>query len=125
MATITRAEARMESVDVPECVRNMAELLQGSIGPGIQINTHFPLRIRAAMVDANQLELAILNLAVNARDAMPDGGTLTIAAQKVRIGPDDASGLKPGEYIGLSVTDTGEGMDEETLNRAVEPFFTT
>ena len=56
---------------------------------------------------------------------MLEGGTLTIAAQKVQIGPDDASGLKPGEYICLSVTDTGEGMDEETLKRAVEPFFTT
>jgi CheY-like chemotaxis protein len=115
----------MEPVDVPERVRNMAELLQGSIGPDIQINTQFPLRIRPAVVDANQLELAILNLAVNARDAMPDGGTLTIAAQEVRIGPDHPSGLKPGEYICLSVTDTGEGMDEETLKRAVEPFFTT
>jgi CheY-like chemotaxis protein len=125
LAFARRQELKMEPVDVPERVRNMAELLQGSIGPGIQINTHFPLRIRPAMVDANQLELAILNLAVNARDAMPDGGTLTIAAHEVRIGPDDASGLKPGEYIGLSVTDTGEGMDEETLNRAVEPFFTT
>jgi CheY-like chemotaxis protein len=125
LAFARRQELRMEPVDVPERVRNMAELLQGSIGPDIQINTQFPLRIRPAVVDANQLELAILNLAVNARDAMSEGGTLTIAAQDVRIGQNDPSGLKPGEYICLSVTDTGEGMDEETLKRAAEPFFTT
>jgi CheY-like chemotaxis protein len=125
LAFARRQELKMEPVDVPERVRNMAELLQGSIGPGIEINTRFPLRIRPAVVDANQLELAVLNLAVNARDAMPAGGTLTIAAQEARIGADDPSGLKPGEYICLSVTDTGEGMDEETLKRAVEPFFTT
>jgi CheY-like chemotaxis protein len=125
LAFARRQELKMELVDVPERVRNMAELLQGSIGADIQINTQFPLRIKPAIVDANQLELAILNLAVNARDAMSGGGALTIAAQEVRIGPDDPSGLKPGEYICLSVTDTGEGMDEETLKRAVEPFFTT
>ena len=125
LAFARRQELKMEPVDVTERVRNMAEILQGAIGPSVQINTQFPLRIRPAVVDANQLELAILNLAVNARDAMLDGGTLTIAAQEVRVGPDDPSGLKPGDYIRLSVIDTGEGMDEQTLARAVEPFFTT
>jgi PAS domain S-box-containing protein len=125
LAFARRQELKTEPVDVTERVRNMAEILQGAIGPNVQINSQFPLRIRPAVVDANQLELAILNLAVNARDAMPEGGTLTIAAQEVCVGPDDPSGLKPGDYIRLSVTDTGEGMDEQTLARAVEPFFTT
>jgi PAS domain S-box-containing protein len=125
LAFARRQELKMAPVDLPERVRNMAEILQRSIGPDIQINTQFPLRIRPAVVDANQLELAVLNLAVNARDAMPEGGTITIAAHEVRIRPSDPNGLKPGEYVCLSVTDTGEGMDEETLARAVEPFFTT
>ncbi|HEX2134348.1 MAG TPA: PAS domain S-box protein [Microvirga sp.] len=125
LAFARRQELKTERVDVPALVHNMAEILQRSIGPGIEINTQFPLRIRPALVDANQLELALLNLGVNARDAMPDGGTITIAAHEVFIGAGDPSGLKPGDYICLSVTDTGEGMDQETLSRAVEPFFTT
>src|SRR3712207_3235179 len=77
LAFARRQELKTEAVDVPKLVRNMAEILQGAIGPNIQINTQFPLRIRPAVVDANQLELAVLNLAVNARDAMPEGGTIT------------------------------------------------
>ena len=77
------------------------------------------------LADANQLELALLNLAVNARDAMPDGGAITIAAREETLAAGDAGGLAPGRYVCLSVTDTGEGMDEETLARAIEPFFTT
>jgi CheY-like chemotaxis protein/anti-sigma regulatory factor (Ser/Thr protein kinase) len=77
------------------------------------------------LADTNQLEMALLNLAVNARDAMPAGGQIVIAAQAKTIRPDDGSGLKPGGYIRLTVSDTGTGMDEETLRRAMEPFFTT
>jgi CheY-like chemotaxis protein len=77
------------------------------------------------MVDANQLEMAILNLAVNARDAMENGGTLTIAAQRGCLGTGSPVTLAPGAYIQLSVGDTGVGMDEDTLKRAVEPFFST
>ena len=88
------------------------------------MDTRFPLRIAPALADANQLELAVLNLMVNARDAMPEGGRVTVEAREevVRANP---SSLKPGVYVCLSVTDTGEGMDQETLGRAVEPFFTT
>jgi signal transduction histidine kinase len=67
----------------------------------------------------------LLNLVVNARDAMPDGGTITIAGQEQTIGSDHISGLAPGRYVCLSVSDTGHGMDEATLARAMEPFFTT
>lgn len=77
------------------------------------------------MADANQLEMAILNLAVNARDAMPDSGVLTISAARTSVQPGHRSKLRPGHYVCLSVKDTGTGMDEATLARAVEPFFST
>jgi len=125
LAFARRQDLKAESVDVPGLVRGMADLLQRSLGPMVQIETHFPLRLSCALVDANQLELALLNLAVNARDAMPQGGVITIAAREKTIGPGHASGLSPGRYISLSVRDTGEGMDEATLARATEPFFTT
>jgi len=78
-----------------------------------------------ARVDPNQLELAILNLSVNARDAMPDGGPLTILAEQVAIGPRSTPKMKPGLYVRLSVIDAGCGMEAETLARAVEPFYST
>jgi CheY-like chemotaxis protein len=82
-------------------------------------------RLPAAVADANQLEMALLNLAVNARDAMPDGGTLTISAGVEEVEARQSSRLKPGPYVRLSVADTGVGMDQEVLARAAEPFFST
>src|SRR3982750_4597973 len=125
LAFARRQDLKTEPVDVPGLVREMADLLQRSIGPAVQIETHFPLRLAPALVDANQLELALLNLVVNARDAMPEGGSISIAAREKVVGSDASGGLPPGHYVCLSVTDTGEGMDEATLARAVEPFFTT
>ena len=125
LAFARRQELTIGPVDVPDLVRGMADLLQRSIGPTILVNTQFPLQLSPALVDANQLELALLNLAVNARDAMPEGGTITIGARETQIGADAVGGLAPGRYISLTVTDTGEGMDERTLARAAEPFFTT
>jgi CheY-like chemotaxis protein len=78
-----------------------------------------------AVADANQLEMAILNLAVNARDAMPDGGILTISAARESVRPGHRSKLRQGHYVRLSVADTGIGMDQVTLARAIEPFFST
>ncbi|QFR33029.1 MHYT domain-containing protein [Ancylobacter sp. TS-1] len=131
LAFARRQDLRPEPVDVPDLVLGMAEMLRRSIGPSVRIETRFPLGLPHARVDANQLELALLNLAVNARDAMPDGGTITIAAGErvVAVGDADAEAgseaLRPGRYFCLSVSDTGAGMDEETLARAAEPFFTT
>ncbi|ACL61383.1 hybrid sensor histidine kinase/response regulator [Methylobacterium nodulans] len=125
LAFARRQELTTGPLDVPELVRGMADLLQRSIGPNIQVGTRFPLQLPLASADPNQLELALLNLAVNARDAMPQGGTITIAAQEERVGTSEIAGLAPGRYVQLSVTDTGEGMDERTLAQAVEPFFTT
>jgi CheY-like chemotaxis protein len=84
-----------------------------------------PASLPPAKADPNQLELAILNLAVNARDAMPDGGTITISLDKATAAPGDASELAVGDYLRIRVADTGTGMEEETLKRAVEPFFST
>lgn len=112
-------------VDVKGLVHGMADLLRSSLGALIRIETRFPMALAAAHVDANQLELALLNLAVNARDAMPGGGELTISAREEQVRPGAATGLPMGSYVVLSVTDTGEGMDEATLTRAMEPFFTT
>jgi len=78
-----------------------------------------------AKADPNQLEMALLNLAVNARDAMPEGGKLTVTARRESVRAQHASGLKPGHYVRLGVGDTGAGMDEDTRKRAVEPFFST
>ena len=128
LAFARRQALEPEPVELPELVRGMSELLQRSLDPAVRIHTQFPLQLSRALVDANQLELVLLNLAVNARDAMPDGGRLTISATEERIGvprqhgPD---GLPAGKYVCLSVTDTGIGMDAATLARATEPFFTT
>ena len=113
-----------EVVGVSELVRGMTELLQRSIGPSFNIETRFPISLKPVKVDANQLELALLNLTLNARDAMPDGGEIILAAREESVG-DDHADLEAGQYVRVSVTDTGEGMDEETLRRATEPFFTT
>jgi PAS domain S-box-containing protein len=123
LAFARRQDLKVEAVDVANLVRDMSELVQTSIGPTVQIETRFPLPLAAAQADPNQLELAILNLIVNARDAMPDGGTITVSARQEIVR--DANGLPPGEYVCVSVQDNGQGMDEDTLARAAEPFFTT
>jgi len=103
----------------------MTEMLQRSLGPSVEIETRFPLALSAVRADSNQLELALLNLAVNARDAMRGGGSLIISAREEVVTAGHDSKLPPGAYVCLAVTDAGEGMDEETLRRAMEPFFTT
>jgi CheY-like chemotaxis protein len=100
-------------------------MLQRSLGQTISVETRFPLSLSPISADANQLEMALLNLAVNSRDAMPQGGRLIIAASEEALIAGNANNMKPGRYVRLSLTDTGEGMDEETLRRAGEPFFTT
>jgi CheY-like chemotaxis protein len=115
----------MEAVDLPVLVRGMTGLLQRSLGPSVQIETRFPLSLPPLHTDPAQLETVLLNLAVNARDAMPDGGTISIEAKSEVVGEKYGSPLAPGPYVRLSVADTGQGMDAETLARATEPFFTT
>jgi PAS domain S-box-containing protein len=123
LAFARRQELKLAALDVPDLVRGMTALLQSSLGSPVQIETHFPLKLPKVQADPNQLELAILNLAMNARDAMPNGGTIVIGARERTVG--DEPDLKSGHYLCVSVTDTGAGMDEATLKRAMEPFFTT
>ena len=124
LAFARRQDLNFELVDLPALVRGMADLLRQSLGPGIQIETRFPLSLKPVLADLNQVELALLNLAVNARDAMPGGGTVTISAREHRFDAKHGS-LEAGEYVCLALSDEGIGMDEATLERAMEPFFTT
>lgn len=112
-------------VDAGLLVRNMADLVASTTGPQIQVIVNAAPDLPAAMADPNQLEMALLNLAVNARDAMPEGGTLRIDAAARAVVERKAGEVSPGAYVVLSVTDSGIGMDEATLARAVEPFFST
>ncbi|MBI2736372.1 MAG: PAS domain S-box protein [Rhodospirillales bacterium] len=123
LAFARRQQLDLRPVDLVELTRGMRDLLQRSLGPQIAIETRFPLALDNVMADPHQLETALLNLAINARDAMPAGGILTIAARNEAAA--DNAGLRPGRYVRLSLRDTGEGMDAETLARATEPFFTT
>ncbi|MBU4435021.1 MAG: response regulator, partial [Alphaproteobacteria bacterium] len=123
LAFARKQELKMAAVDVPTLVRGMMTFLDRAIGSTIEVSIRFPGGLPRAHTDPYQLESALMNLVVNARDAMPDGGTLTITASLHKV---DAGGeLAPGDYLRLSVADTGEGMDEATIARATEPFFTT
>jgi signal transduction histidine kinase len=128
LAFARRQELKPETVDVLRLIAGMEDLLCRAIGPAVMLGKHLPADLPPVRVDANQLELAILNLAVNARDAMPLGGSLSIVGSEQLIAPGDANApreLPPGAYVRLEVVDTGLGMDEATLARATEPFFTT
>jgi len=124
LAFARRQELRPEPVDVQQLAESMAEMLQRSLGPTIQIEMDFDPNLALISVDPNQLELAILNLALNARDAMPDGGRLRVSGQRETV-TSGLPSLHDGDYVRLTVTDTGTGMDEATLKRCSEPFFTT
>jgi CheY-like chemotaxis protein/two-component sensor histidine kinase len=112
-------------VDVRRLVSELADLIASTTGPRIDVRVELSDDLPPALADANQLEMALLNLAVNARDAMPDGGVLTISASRETVRLSRSAKLPPGHYVRLSVKDTGSGMDEATLTRAVEPFFST
>jgi PAS domain S-box-containing protein len=127
LAFARRQELKLEAVEVQKLIPDMLDFLRQSVGPSISIVVDILPDVHPVKIDANQLELALMNLAVNARDAMPKGGALTIACRDER-----ASGLNGlpkalprGEYVRISVADTGEGMSETTLAKAMEPFFTT
>jgi signal transduction histidine kinase/ActR/RegA family two-component response regulator len=126
LAFSRRQELKPEPVDVPHLVNGMKELLERALGHGVELRTEFSSRLPPALVDANQLELALLNVALNARDAMPSGGTLTISADEdAQTGNAADAPLEPGDYVRIVIVDTGIGMDEATLAKATEPFFTT
>ncbi len=119
----------IRSVDINRLVQNMSELLRRTIGEKVRIETVLAGGLWRAAIDPNQLENAIVNLAVNARDAMPDGGRLTIETANAYL--DEAyvaaagTDVAKGQYVMLAVSDTGTGMNRQTMERAFEPFFTT
>jgi signal transduction histidine kinase/CheY-like chemotaxis protein len=112
-------------VDIGALVTNMAGLVASTTGPQIEVVVDVGERLSPATADPNQIEMALLNLCVNARDAMPEGGTIRISVSTEAIAHRHCSGLEPGRYVRLSVADTGTGMDRATLAKAVEPFFST
>jgi len=125
LAFARRQDLKVDRVNLPQLLAGMSDLVQRSIGPEWPISTNFPLRLPFIRADANQLEMALLNLIVNARDATPGGGPILISASKEVLADDPATKLPAGHYVRLVITDRGTGMDEETVRRAAEPFFTT
>ncbi|KQN10003.1 histidine kinase [Sphingobium sp. Leaf26] len=114
--------------DPDELVAGMSDMLHRTLGETIRVTTIETPQSWPIEVDVNQMENALLNLAVNARDAMPGGGELTIEVANCRVDADQAAqygDLSPGAYVMIAVSDTGEGMDAQTLAQAIEPFFTT
>jgi CheY-like chemotaxis protein len=113
--------------NINQLIGGMEDLIRRTVGPSVHMEVIGPGGLWATLVDQNQLKNALLNLCINARDAMPDGGRLTIETAN-RWLDDRAAGareLKPGQYVSLSVTDTGTGMTREVIAHAFEPFFTT
>jgi signal transduction histidine kinase len=145
LAFSRRQELKPQAVDFAQLVRGMEELLKRALGTGIAFGSEFPADLPPVLVDANQLELALLNLALNARDAMTEGGSVKITARADTVSSpalpnqrqtgngtakplsDNMNGasLPPGDYVRVTIVDTGVGMDEVTLAKATEPFFTT
>ena len=125
LAFARRQELKTEAVDLAGVVASLTEFLSHTLGPTIAVQTHVPRGLPRARTDAGQLETALQNLALNARDAMPSGGTLTISARAERVETGQEAGLSAGAYVCIDVCDTGHGMDAATLGRATEPFFTT
>jgi signal transduction histidine kinase/ActR/RegA family two-component response regulator len=143
LAFSRRQELKPQAVDLAQLVHGMEELLKRAVGHGIAFSSEFPDDLPPVLVDANQLELALLNVALNARDAMADGGSVKITAEASAVESPATSrrraangtaksfngavdgALPPGDYVRIIVIDTGVGMDEITLAKATEPFFTT
>jgi PAS domain S-box-containing protein len=115
-------------VNADALAQSMEELIRRTVGPAIQVELRLQDGSWTVQCDPNQLENVLLNLAINARDAMPEGGRLIIGTQHARLSANDVvyeEGAEPGDFVEIAVTDTGVGMDEATLTRAFEPFFTT
>ncbi len=123
-----RQSLDLQPTDVTALVVGMEDLLHRSLGEQVTVETRLPAEIWAACTDANQLESALLNLCINARDAMPDGGKIVIETANTQLDEGyarDHPELEPGEYVALSVSDTGTGMAPAIVEKVFEPFFTT
>ena len=116
LAFARRQDLKSDAVDARTLVNGISDLIQRSLGPSVMLENRVPGSLPRIKADANQVEMALLNLTMNARDAMPNGGAIVLDAHLVH---------EPEELVCLSVTDTGIGMDEKTLKKAIEPFYTT
>lgn len=126
LAFARRQPLKVVSVDVAKTIAGLASLVASTSGPRIDLQLDLAHELPPVVADASQLELALLNLCVNARDAMQGGGTLTLSAVAVTLGSTGhPHAVEPGDYVRITVSDSGHGMDEATLARAVEPFFST
>ena len=125
LAFARRQPLQPQAVDIGQLILGMVDLVTSTSGPRIRVMVDVDHDLPAAFADSNQLEMALLNLAVNGRDAMPDGGTLRIAARLESRPTNPTLGLASGRYVCISVADTGVGMDAATAARATEPFFST
>ena len=124
LAFARRQDLKPESIALSDVVKGMVEMMSHSLDPNVRIAIDLPSDLPRVRIDRNQLELALLNLGLNARDAMPNGGELLVKARVADHAPLPDK-LAPGSYVHLSVIDSGLGMDAETLARASEPFFST
>ncbi|WP_455274233.1 PAS domain S-box protein [Rhizobium herbae] len=125
LAFSRKQELKVEAVDIPGLVDGMVEMLQRTLGSPIRVETELPSDLPKVLSDPNQLASAILNLSINARDAMPGGGRLVLGAVEKTISNGEMDNLPAGRYLCLLVRDSGEGMDKDTLAKATTPFFTT
>ena len=128
LAFSRRQTLRPSPIDVAELLASFRDLLARTLGASIEVRVQADDALPMVLADSGQLETALLNLAVNARDAMPDGGALTIQGVEVMLSQDSGAGadeVRAGHYVRLSVSDTGTGMSREVMARAFEPFFTT
>ncbi|MES3056188.1 ATP-binding protein [Sphingomonas faeni] len=125
LAFARRQALQPRAVDIGALIDGLVDLIRRSLGPSITVVLEVPRHLSSARVDPNQLELALLNLAINARDAMPGGGRLTLSVSQSVVDDRNMVGLAAGSYVRLTAADTGTGMDRATLARATEPFFST
>ena len=125
LAFARRQPLKPTAVDLGALLTEMTPLIATTLGPQIPLALKLAPELPAAVADPNQVEMAVLNLAANARDAMPSGGQLSISTRIDEIGEGHRTGMRAGRYVRIAVVDTGCGMSEETTRRAVEPFFST